>query len=134
MDINQTSGASPEPERGNILSGIFDGMAVYDSDGKLVGRVEKVYMGTRHSSAQGAAEASPPPEPTEAEAKDFWVSFDTRDQVPDTLKNRLYFEGFLRVDSSRLLARDRYVLPDQIAAVEGDRVTLKVPYKDLTKR
>jgi len=56
-----------------------------------------------------------------------------RDQVPETLRQRLLRHGFLRIDSTGLFAADRYVMPAQIADVSEDHVTLQVTRDELIK-
>jgi hypothetical protein len=55
------------------------------------------------------------------------------DQVPETLRERLLRQGFLRIDSTGLFAADRYVMPDQIADVSEGRITLRVTRDELIK-
>jgi hypothetical protein len=56
------------------------------------------------------------------------------DDAPEALQEQLLRSGFVRVDASGLFAADRYVLPDQIASVAGDRVTLTVGRDELIRR
>jgi hypothetical protein len=42
--------------------------------------------------------------------------------------------GFIRINTSGLFAADRYAMPDQIASVADDRITLHVMREDLMKR
>jgi hypothetical protein len=53
--------------------------------------------------------------------------------VPETLRERLLRQGFLRIDSTSLFAADRYVMPDQIVDVSEGRVTLRVTRDELIK-
>jgi hypothetical protein len=53
--------------------------------------------------------------------------------VPETLRERLLRQGFLRIDSTGLFAADRYVMPDQIADVSEGRITLRVTHDELIK-
>jgi hypothetical protein len=39
----------------------------------------------------------------------------------------------MRIDSAGLFAADRYVMPEQIAGVSSDRVTLRVTRDELIK-
>jgi hypothetical protein len=54
-----------------------------------------------------------------------------RDQLPEALRSRLMREGYVHIDADGLFARDRYILPEQIAALEGDGIVLNVARDDL---
>jgi hypothetical protein len=41
--------------------------------------------------------------------------------------------GFIRINASGLFTSDRYAMPDQIASVADDRITLRVAREDLMK-
>ncbi len=121
------------PEDQNVLASIYKDMDVYDRDGNKVGTVDFVYMGSVHGKGEGAATAKSPDMQNLNLMTDLAEAFDPGDNVPDDLKNRLYYEGFVRVDNSSLFGRDRYILPNQIDAVSGDRVILNVKKDDLAK-
>ena len=53
--------------------------------------------------------------------------------MPEAVQKRLLHDGFIRMDADGLFAADRYVLPDQIAGVSGDKVMLKVSKDQLQK-
>jgi hypothetical protein len=42
-------------------------------------------------------------------------------------------EGFVRLDAAGLFAADRYIFPEHIDRVEGDRLVLSVRKQDLLK-
>lgn len=54
-----------------------------------------------------------------------------RDQLPEALRSRLLREGYVHIDADGLFARDRYILPEQIAGLEGDGIVLNVTRDDL---
>ena len=54
--------------------------------------------------------------------------------MPETLRERLLREGYIRLDADGLFAADRYILPSQIASAAGDEVTLNVEKDQLIKR
>jgi hypothetical protein len=56
------------------------------------------------------------------------------DELPETLRERLLREGYIRLDADGLFAADRYILPSQIASAAGDEVTLNVEKDQLIKR
>jgi hypothetical protein len=50
------------------------------------------------------------------------------------LQSKLLMDGYVRMDASGLFASDRFITPDQIARVDGDRVYLTVNRDQLIKR
>lgn len=123
-----------DPEQQNVLASVFKDMDVYSSDGKKVGKVDFVYMGAVHGHGEGAATTDVVQDRQPGFLGDLAEVFAPSDNVPDELKNRLYYNGFVRVDSDRLFNADRYVMPDQIDAVSGDRVILNTTYDQLIPR
>jgi len=57
-----------------------------------------------------------------------------KEDLPEVLRDRLLTEGYIRLDTKGLLAKDRFILPDQIASAVGDEVRLNVAKEDLIKR
>jgi hypothetical protein len=57
-----------------------------------------------------------------------------KEEIPEPLRSRLLNEGYIRLDTKGLLAKDRFILPDQIASAAGDEVMLNVAKDDLIKR
>jgi hypothetical protein len=49
------------------------------------------------------------------------------------MRARLLRHGFIRIDTSGLFAADRYAMPEQLASVSNDRVTLRVTREELMK-
>ena len=118
----------------NPLSFIHEGMSVVDRNGKSIGSVDWVKMtdqnpDTARTEQLHADAADRDPTLIDIVAEAFRV-----DEIPDPLKTRLMREGFVRMDADGLLASDRYILPDQIAIVTGNRVILDVEKQDLVKR
>jgi hypothetical protein len=121
-----------------LLTQIYEGMTVYDSDGEKIGTVEHVYFGevSQEADKRGAG----PETATSPERGESWLIEDVvkaifpGDRVPEPLRQRLLRHGFIRIDSTGLFAADRYVMPDQIAALSDDRVTLRVTREQLIKR
>ena len=122
----------------NILNKIKDGMEVFDRDGAKVGTVEFVHFGA--SSELDEELGTVPATTDEYETTgDEYVAFIKKvfgagEEFPETVKNRLLQEGFIRVDSDNLFGEDRYVMDDKIASVAGDRVNLIVDEDDLITR
>ncbi|MNL68641.1 hypothetical protein D3C87_1933950 [compost metagenome] len=55
------------------------------------------------------------------------------DQLPREMQEKALREGFVRLDADGLFAADRYIFPEQIDRVEGDRLVLAVRKEDLLK-
>ena len=60
--------------------------------------------------------------------------FDPVDELEEDMRARLWRSGFVRVEGPGLMAEDRYVLPDEIASVSGDRVDLNITKDDMIRR
>lgn len=136
--MNQPLGSTAaQPDRGNPLRKVREGMKVYDSDDKEIGTVERVYLGEVSPRAdergEGPATARYPNQSENDLVQDLAKAFDN-DQVPDELRARLQRMGFIRLDAKGLFAADRYILPDQIARVSGDKVILNTTKDRLIKR
>jgi hypothetical protein len=127
-----------EPQYGNrLLTQIYEGMTVYDRAGEKIGTVEHVYLGevSNEVNKRGGGPVTAP-SPGRGESSlidDVATAIFPSDQVPETLRQRLLRQGFMRIDSTGLFAADRYVMPDQIADVSEDRVTLRVTRDELIK-
>ena len=100
-----------------ILEQVKEGMDVYDADEEKIGEVERVYFGTMQAEGASGYEME------DSWIEDFVSLFDT-DDLPEPLRERLLANGFLRIEGG-LFGSDRYVMPDQIAAVTEEGVILK---------
>jgi len=128
-----------EPQHASrILTRIYEGMTVYDRTGDKIGTVEHVYLGAVSEEADmrggGPGTASSPGKSESSLIEDFARAIFPADQVPEPLRQRLLRHGFIRINSTGLFAADRYVMPDQIADVSEDRVTLRAIRDELIKR
>ena len=119
----------------SILNQIREGMEVRGPDGARIGSVENVHFGDEDPSTPESDSPTVSPavrrDPT---LMDAIVEAFRTDGVPEELRDRLLRNGFVRVDASGLFAVDRYVLPDQVASVSDDRVTLTVGRDELIHR
>ncbi len=122
---------------GQTMKQIHTGMTVYDQDDKKVGTVDYVQMSDESAQGReygtGPATIEPSGEPQPPLLRAVARVFD-EDDLPDELRRRLLHNGFIRINAAGLLARDRYVMPDQIASVSGDRVKLNVSRDQLIKQ
>jgi PRC-barrel domain len=127
-----------EEHSSRILTHIYEGMTVYDRAGDKIGTVEDVYLGAVSEEAGqrggGPETASSPGRSESSLIEDFAQAIFPTDQVPEPVRQHLLRHGFIRIDSTGLFAADRYVMPDQIADVSEDRVTLRVTRDELIKR
>ena len=121
----------------NVLTAIREDMDVYGANGDHIGEVDFVYMGAsspvENAMGTGAATTANTELRNEGILDVVAEALDGND-MPQVLRARLEHEGFIRIESDGLFSRDRFVLPEQIASVGNDRVTLKVNKSDLIKR
>lgn len=120
----------------NLLSKIRNGMKVYDQSQAEIGTVEYVQFGDEDPLKPGNRAATPGP--TDNGNRAEWLvesvlDVFAPDDLPETLRQRLLLYGFVRVDAPGLFDADRYILPNQIQSVDGQRVTLKVSKSELTQ-
>ncbi len=117
---------------------IKEGMSVYDAKGDKVGKVKQLYFGASSEAANedGVGSATAPDIATGVEdnlVEDIAQAFTTEDQFPEALRKRLLHDGFLRLDATGIFTSDRFVTPEQISNVNGDRVNLNVTKDMLIK-
>lgn len=127
-----------EPLGNTKLMRVREGMDVYDSGNHHIGSVSTVYFGADSEknldTGTGAAEADNPDKyETDSLVKAVAQTLDPND-LPEELRERLWQQGFIRINSSGLLASDRYALPEQIASVGQDGVHLNTDYDSLLAR
>ncbi len=119
-----------------LLSKIRRGMPVYDQTQKQIGVVDYVQSGDedplkprkRVTSGYGMDNGEWLMEGESTE--DVFAS----DDLPDLLREKLILYGFVRIDAPGLVNADRYIFPNQIHAVEGHSVTLKISKEELIQR
>ncbi|MBZ0297054.1 MAG: hypothetical protein K8L99_31125 [Anaerolineae bacterium] len=119
-----------------LLSKIQRGMAVYDQTQNQIGMVDYVQLGdedplrpTRRASHAYGTDQNQSEWLLESERDVF-----APDEVPDLLRERLLLYGFIRLDAPGISNADRYIFPNQIQSVEGNRVTLRVSREELLQR
>ena len=115
------------------LRNVEQGMRVFDSDNREIGKVEWVQFGDDDPDTP-EVEASGPSGPRDDDNLfDVIAKAFRSDNVPEELRDRLVHQGFVRIDSDGLFQADRYVMPEQIQSVSGDEVTLNVTKEQLVK-
>jgi hypothetical protein len=124
-------------EHSTILEQINDGMAVFDLKGEHMGQVEHVFLGADLDSTQDYSG-----DELSATNASIWSSIIDhvldalfgKDELPQSLRNRLINDGFIQVEGEGLFASERYILRGQVAHVSGDEVHLNVTKDELIKR
>jgi hypothetical protein len=118
-----------------ILDQIREGMTICDPAGNDIGTVDFVRLSDEDPATPGPEVVTADPLPRDTGNTLIGALADAfrTDDIPDTLRDRLLREGFIRVDVAGLFAADRYVMPDQIASVSGDKVTLAVDKESLMR-
>lgn len=119
-----------------IPSTIHEGMAVYDSAMHAIGTVETFRI---TDEAPGAPEVdavgvSPVLEDERDSLVDILAEvFHPDDGLPREMQEKALREGFVRLDADGFFAADRYIFPEHIDRVEGDRLVLSVRKDELLK-
>ena len=117
------------PPIGGILARVHEGMPVYDADGADFGSVAEVFFGGASDTAleEGGTTLAAPNSPLSRSSTLLGnVTGETAgDDLPDEMVQRLLREGYLRVRRPGLLARDEFIVADQIARVSEDGVYLR---------
>ncbi len=111
----------------DLLNRVHEGMHVFDTHGQDVGRVDAVQMGDPEAATTAGNEGRTGPLDVFAEA----LGDEREPDVPEPLRSRLVRSGYLKLDSSKLLAADRYVPASYVREVADDRVHLSVPGDEL---
>jgi hypothetical protein len=110
------------------------GMKVLDRTQKEIGKVDDFRFSEN--------EESPNVQPADIDASDRYRDKTLVDniaevlgaeQLPESLRDRLLREGYIRLDTAGLFAADRYILPQQINSTSGDAVVLNVTKDELLK-
>lgn len=118
------------------LRDIHEGMRVFDATNEQIGKVDWVKFGDDDP-------ATPEPEasgisPIENDRRDTLIDNIAEalrpDEIPEEVREKLLHQGFVRIDADGLFDADRYVIPEQIASVSGDALTLRVSKSELLKR
>jgi hypothetical protein len=111
------------------LEKIQPGMHVIDATGEDIGKVDAIRMG----DPEAVTTAGEEPRPTLLNEVAASLGSHTEPDVPEPLRSRLVREGYLKLDSARLLEADRYVPADYVSGVSDDRVQLSVRREELIR-
>jgi len=135
----------------DVIAQVRDNMKVYDSAGKLVGRVHGIQGGALGEAPTGSAGVVAAPVPVgmsgqqpapvaaavvvpakAAGVNDDDTALDMDDDMPREMRQRLEHNGFIRIDAG-FLRHHRFALREQIEQVDGDSVRLNVLAENLIK-
>ena len=112
---------------------VEQGMRVFDREHHEIGKVDWVQFGDDDPETPEVEPSGPSGRRTDATLFDVLARAFTADNVPEEVRDRLLHQGFVRIDADGLFAADRYVMPEQIASVSGDGMTLNVSKDQLIK-
>ncbi|KQN76497.1 hypothetical protein [Devosia sp. Leaf64] len=119
-----------------IPNTIAEGMKVFDSAMHSIGKVDTFRI-TDEAPDQpeiDAAGVSPVLEDERDTMSALLADvFSPGDDLPRELQEKALREGFVLLDADGFLASDRYIFPEHIDRVEGDRLILNVRKDDLLK-
>ncbi len=138
MDANNSAQSRDIFDNG-LMEQVHEGMRVFDSLGKEIGKVDDVRMGDPSAVTDaGEDHTLLTPDATSVASRVGTVlgadPDDVGPRVPDPERSRLLRMGYFSVKSGGILgigAKDRYVRSDMISDVVGDRVNLLVPMDEL---
>jgi hypothetical protein len=114
-----------------ILTRIHEGMEVVDAEGHKVGKVDLVQLSSGDVAGRGAEIPSTMKESGDSIFNTMARGLQDEEYLPDEIKSRLMYSGFVRVDSNELLKADRYIVTEQIESVKDGEVHLKTRFRDL---
>lgn len=120
-----------------LPAGIRVGMRVFDNQHRHIGVVDDFKYSDEDPEHPGPETAGINPidvNRRESIIENLAEAFHPH-ELPKEIRERLLNEGYVRLDADGLFAADRYILPEQIASVSDDEMTLTVDSKDkLIKR
>ena len=114
---------------------VHTGMRVIDADNNEIGRIDDF----KFSENEEEPDVTPADlDAADRERDDSLIGDIARafvpDDMPETLRERLLREGYIRLDTAGLFAADRYILPEQILGMDGDDLILNVSKDELMTR
>ena len=115
---------------------IHKGMKVFDSRHKEIGKIDDFKFSENEDDPEvvpADLDATDRRNQRESILENIAEAFG-KEELPETLRDRLMREGYIRLDTKGLMAKDRFILPDQIASTSGDEVMLNVEKDQLMKR
>lgn len=123
-----------DPPRNKLLAQVKKGMQVVDSNGDEVGTVSFVHMADLNdpddTPARRDDDAVPLLNLVQGDDDDGSL-IDVLTGDDDDVTERMVRSGYVKIDASGIFAGDKYVVPHQIASVEGNQVFLNVGKDDV---
>ncbi len=119
-----------------IPNSIHEGMAVVDSAMHAIGKVEtfRITDDVPGQPEVDAAGVSPVLEEDRNTLASILADvFHPDDELPREMQEKALREGFVRLDADGIFAADRYIFPEHIDRIEGDKLVLSVSKDDLLK-
>lgn len=117
-----------------IPNTIHEGMRVCDIAMDDIGKVEAFRLSDEDTSQAGNETVGISPVVEEKRGtRTLADMFVPEDQLPREMQEKALREGFVRLDAEGLFAADRYIFPEHIDRVEGDKLVLSVRKRDLLK-
>jgi hypothetical protein len=132
-DLNDDTGAQ------SILNQIREGMGVYDVRDQHIGTVDFVHFGAASETQQelglgpATTTGADSPRMRDDSIIDNIAEAFSPKEVPQQLQSKLLVSGYIRLDAG-LFGSDRFITPEQIVSVSGDKVQLSVNKDQLVKR
>jgi hypothetical protein len=111
------------------------GMRVFDSEHREIGVVDDLKF-PENATAPGITPATPGTlrDRDDNTIVDAVAEAFGREDVPEPLRSQLLRDGYVHLDANGLFARDRFILPEQIARLDTDGIQLNVTRDALIKR
>jgi hypothetical protein len=114
---------------GQILSQISKDMTVFDSNGEMLGRVDTVYIGSASGRLPDTGDPQVQPDMLESGTEDTIYdaivdTFNPTDEIEEEVRQRLLYDGFVRVGRAVPPGPDYFITPDQISFVDANQVHL----------
>ena len=131
---------SRRPADDSILNQITEGMLVRDEDNLDIGKVKRVFLGSAEDESRHPTPPATNPAYTNHSDESFLQALDgaiaaqKNGKAPGELYDYMAQHGFILVDTTGLLSRDYFALPDQIDSVLGGIVFLRLNKADLNDR
>jgi hypothetical protein len=114
---------------GQILSQISKDMTVFDSNGEMLGRVDTVYIGSASGQLADTGDPQVQPDMLESGTEDTIYdaivdTFNPTDEIEEEIRQRLLYDGFVRVGRAAPPGPDYFITPDQVSFVDANQVHL----------